>query len=50
MILSEKNDAHFIERMFAHELHHAARWNGPGYGSTLGEAFSFREAGRAFFY
>lgn len=33
-----KNDAHSIERMFAHELHHAARWAGPGYGSTLGEA------------
>lgn len=33
-----KNDAHSIERMFAHELHHAARWTGPGYGSTLGEA------------
>ena len=32
-----KNDAHSIERMFAHELHHAARWAGPGYGSTLGE-------------
>lgn len=27
-----------IERMFAHELHHAARWDGPGYGSSLGEA------------
>lgn len=33
-----KNDAHSLERMFAHELHHAARWAGPGYGSTLGEA------------
>lgn len=32
-----KNDAYSIERMFAHELHHAARWAGPGYGSTLGE-------------
>ena len=32
-----KNDKHSIERMFAHELHHAARWSGPGYGSTLGE-------------
>lgn len=31
------NDAHSLERMFAHELHHAARWAGPGYGSTLGE-------------
>lgn len=27
-----------LERMFAHELHHAARWEGPGYGSSLGEA------------
>ena len=27
-----------LERGFAHELHHAARWDGPGYGSTLGEA------------
>lgn len=27
-----------FERMFAHELHHAARWDGPGYGSSLGEA------------
>ncbi|AON53791.1 DUF2268 domain-containing putative Zn-dependent protease [Herbaspirillum seropedicae] len=27
-----------LERMFAHELHHAARWDGPGYGVTLGEA------------
>lgn len=27
-----------LERMFAHELHHAARWDGPGYGATLGEA------------
>lgn len=33
-----KNDAQSIERMFAHELHHAARWAGPGYGFTLGEA------------
>lgn len=32
------NEAHSIERMFAHELHHAVRWTGPGYGSTLGEA------------
>lgn len=32
-----QNDAHSIERMFAHELHHAVRWAGPGYGSTLGE-------------
>ncbi|WKA69873.1 DUF2268 domain-containing putative Zn-dependent protease (plasmid) [Klebsiella pneumoniae subsp. pneumoniae] len=27
-----------LERMFAHELHHAARWSGPGYGFSLGEA------------
>lgn len=33
-----KNYAYSIERMLAHELHHAARWQGPGYGSTLGEA------------
>lgn len=33
-----KNDTHSIKRMFAHELHHAARWAGPGYGSTVGEA------------
>ncbi|HHR0680278.1 TPA: DUF2268 domain-containing putative Zn-dependent protease [Klebsiella aerogenes] len=32
-----KNDAQSLERMFAHELHHAARWAGPGYGLTLGE-------------
>jgi len=25
-------------RMIAHELHHARRWDGPGYGATLGEA------------
>lgn len=35
--LKANADASF-ERMFAHELHHAARWDGPGYGSTLGEA------------
>lgn len=33
-----KNDAESFERMFAHELHHVARWAGPGYGTTLGEA------------
>ncbi len=27
-----------LARMFAHELHHAARWDGPGYGRSLGEA------------
>lgn len=32
-----KNDGQSLERMFAHELHHAARWAGPGYGVTLGE-------------
>lgn len=32
-----KNDDYSLERMFAHELHHAARWAGPGYGLTLGE-------------
>lgn len=36
--LFSKNDAQSFERMFAHELHHAARWAGPGYGLTLGEA------------
>lgn len=33
----ENTDAS-LERMFAHELHHCARWEGPGYGHTLGEA------------
>jgi uncharacterized protein YjaZ len=32
------NSEKSFERMFAHELHHAARWDGPGYGSSLGEA------------
>ncbi|WP_237376410.1 DUF2268 domain-containing putative Zn-dependent protease [Raoultella terrigena] len=32
-----KNDAQSLEKMFAHELHHAARWAEPGYGLTLGE-------------
>ncbi|GIT90557.1 hypothetical protein JANAI62_10120 [Jannaschia pagri] len=27
-----------LARMIAHELHHAARWDGPGYGHTLGAA------------
>lgn len=27
-----------LERGVVHELHHAARWDGPGYGQTLGEA------------
>lgn len=35
--LSANSEGSF-ERMFAHELHHAARWEGPGYGSSLGEA------------
>ena len=26
------------ERMLAHELHHSSRWDGPGYGDTLGAA------------
>lgn len=32
------NEDASLERMFAHELHHAARWDGPGYGPSLGEA------------
>ena len=32
------NSAYSLERMLAHELHHCARWDGPGYGKTLGEA------------
>lgn len=32
-----KNDVQSLEKMFAHELHHAARWAEPGYGLTLGE-------------
>ena len=27
-----------LERMLAHELHHCSRWDGPGYGTKLGEA------------
>ena len=27
-----------LERMIVHEVHHALRWAGPGYGRTLGEA------------
>jgi len=27
-----------FERMVAHEVHHALRWDGPGYGESLGEA------------
>jgi hypothetical protein len=29
------NENASLERMFAHELHHAARWDGPGYGTSL---------------
>lgn len=32
------NTSHSLERMLAHELHHSSRWDGPGYGETLGEA------------
>ncbi|MFY0633749.1 MAG: hypothetical protein JXQ91_08050 [Vannielia sp.] len=31
-----QNPNESFERMVAHELHHAARWDGPGYGTTLG--------------
>lgn len=34
------NEHNAIERMFAHELHHCARWDGPGYGKTLGDALT----------
>ncbi|MCB9798557.1 hypothetical protein H6758_02435 [Candidatus Nomurabacteria bacterium] len=27
-----------IPKTIAHEYHHSLRWNGPGYGNTLGEA------------
>lgn len=33
-----KNPSRSLERMLAHELHHSSRWDGPGYGRTLGEA------------
>ncbi|WP_296262200.1 MULTISPECIES: DUF2268 domain-containing putative Zn-dependent protease [unclassified Pseudomonas] len=36
-VLRDNADAS-LERMFAHELHHAARWQGPGYEKTLGES------------
>ncbi|WP_375574432.1 DUF2268 domain-containing protein [Paracidovorax oryzae] len=29
---------HALRSLLAHELHHCARWAGPGYGNTLGEA------------
>lgn len=32
------NPSQALERMLAHELHHSSRWDGPGYGKTLGEA------------
>lgn len=32
------NQSQSLERMLAHELHHSSRWDGPGYGNTLGEA------------
>lgn len=32
------NPSRSLERMLAHELHHSSRWDGPGYGKTLGEA------------
>lgn len=32
------NRSQSLERMLAHELHHSSRWDGPGYGKTLGEA------------
>lgn len=32
------NEARSLERMLAHELHHCARWDGSGYGETLGGA------------
>ena len=33
-----QNNAQSLERMFAHELHHAARWACVGYGTTPGGA------------
>jgi hypothetical protein len=36
--LLRANRAQSVERMLAHELHHSARWDGPGYGESLGEA------------
>jgi uncharacterized protein YjaZ len=32
------NAGRSLERMLAHELHHSSRWDGPGYGNTLGQA------------
>ena len=34
----QANPHQSLERMLSHELHHCARWDGPGYGATLGEA------------
>lgn len=34
----KKNGKESLKRMFTHELHHAARWGGIGYGDTLGAA------------
>ncbi|QFU10023.1 hypothetical protein PARPLA_00414 [Rhodobacteraceae bacterium THAF1] len=34
-LVADENRA--FERMIAHELHHAVRWTGPGYGTHLGE-------------
>lgn len=34
----QANASQSLERMLAHELHHSSRWDGPGYGRTLGEA------------
>lgn len=36
--LLQQNLSQSLERMLAHELHHSSRWDGPGYGKTLGEA------------
>ena len=37
-LLADQNRS--FERMLAHEFHHAARWAGPGYGTTLGGAMA----------
>lgn len=34
----QANPGQSFERMLAHEFHHCSRWDGPGYGRTLGEA------------
>ena len=33
----EKDWQTYLPRTIAHELHHVARWRGPGYGTTLAE-------------